>query len=130
MTGSQIFWAFALSTLGGQLILAPVMELVRRLLVERPRRNWPVSFAVGMTERAVTTALVLWAPGYVAPFVGGWTVVKFAAGWGRITSERPSVRVGHVMALVGTTWSFAIAISVALWFHPDSVAYFLTAKSN
>lgn len=124
MTVCQIIWAFVISVIGGQLVLAPIMECVRHLYGRATKRDWFVSFASGMTERAVATALVMWAPAFVGPFVGGWTVAKFAAGWGRIERGTPDIRSLHVMALVGTTWSFAIAIAVGLWFHPESVTYF------
>jgi hypothetical protein len=41
----------------------------------------PGVFLLGSTERLVATALVVWAPAYLAGFIGGWILLKFALGW-------------------------------------------------
>ena len=120
----QFCVAYAVSTIGGQIVLAPSIEFMRRRLGSQTDRDWVVSFAVGITERAIATTLVIGAPSLLAPFIGGWTAAKIAAGWGRIVSSEPVIRSSHLVALVGTAISFAIAIAAGLWAHPASLIYF------
>ena len=41
------------------------------------------AFFIGFTERAVALTLFLLAPRYLAVFIGGWVLLKFALGWQR-----------------------------------------------
>jgi hypothetical protein len=117
-------WGIALagSTLGGQLIVAPLMELARLKLEKPVARTWWVSFSVAIVERATITILFIEVPKLVPAFIGGWTVAKFAAGWGRIVTSDDNIRRLHMIALVGSVLSYAIAIGAGIWARPESLA--------
>ena len=78
---------------------------------------------IGGTERAIVTTLVWFAPGYVAPFIGTWVVLKIAANWGRLKGDAPEIREGHLIALIGNACSFAVAIAFGLLLNPGALAY-------
>ena len=112
--------------LGGHLIISPIMRSMERLLRLRPRRLFePLDLWVGGAERAVATTLVFYAPKYLAAFIGGWVVLKFALGWQREragTLRVPEVVVTHsFLALGGNVISFAIAILIGVLLHPQSL---------
>lgn len=77
---------------------------------------------VGGTERAVATTLVIWAPATLSGFIAGWMALKIAANWGRQQGEKFGKR--HLIALVGSTLSFSVAIAVGLAVHPEALATF------
>ena len=130
LSAYNLIIAYVASILGGQLLLAPLMELARSMLGNPTKRIWWVSFVVGMTERAVATTLVVWTPKLLALFIGGWTVAKIAGGWGRIEKGTPPIRAAHMIALVGTVLSFAVAIAAGLWAHPASLAALADARNS
>jgi len=122
LTFERLTIAYAASLFGGHIVLGFAMKRVGRLLGNPvPGPQW-VTIATGITERIVATTLVIWAPGIIAIFVGGWTAAKFAAGWNRYKDNTPAVTHARIMALIATTWSFIIAIAAGLWAHPDSIA--------
>ena len=74
-----------------------------------------MDFWLGTTERAIAMALVLSGkPEALAAFIGAWTAAKIAANWGKMKSDDEYVRTGHLIALIGSAWSFGLAIVGAL----------------
>jgi hypothetical protein len=108
----------------GHLILNPTMRWMERWCGLRQRGRFePLDLWVGGLERAVATTLVFYAPKYLAAFIGGWIVLKFALGWQRDTGARvPEETVTRsFLALGGNVISFAIAVVVGVLFHPASL---------
>jgi hypothetical protein len=125
---TSALWLIAtlISVFVGHLIVSPVMRCMERLLRLRPHGLFePLDLWVGGTERAVATTLIFYAPKYLAAFIGGWVVLKFALGWQRERTGRmhvPEVVVTHsFLALGGNVISFAIAVVVGVLFHPASL---------
>ena len=59
---------YLISVVGGHLVLAPFMSLMRRTTKQPKRENLPNDFFwIGGTERFVATTLVILAPRYVGP---------------------------------------------------------------
>jgi hypothetical protein len=86
---------------------------VIRKRTKQPDKHGPLDFWLGATERIVVTTLVIWAPTYVAAFIGGWVASKFAANWYR-RDNTDANRKGTLIALIGNVASFAIAIGAGL----------------
>lgn len=115
----SIVGVYLLSIFGGWLICGPALWVMYKSIGQsRAVFAW-ISFWVGAAERAVATTLVILAPGVLAPFVGGWIVLKIAANWQRRTGEQHSE--GHLLALVGSVISFSIAIGAGLCLHPEAL---------
>ena len=93
------------------------------LTFRQPFFDW-LAFLVGAVERFVALTLVLGAPPYLPPFIGGWILLKFAIGWqregyggkgeGEVAKER-------FLALIGNVLSFAIAIFVGWLLNPQAL---------
>jgi hypothetical protein len=115
---------YLLVCVSGNYLVAYVMLLIRWLvgLDIRPIIEW-AGFWIGLTERAVALTLVIWAPRYLARFIGGWILLKFAIGWQR-TPLNPKVALGSLLALIGNVLSFAAAIAGGLYLNPGALAYF------
>ena len=119
---SQIIAAYVISILAGHVIVAAILRLVRRHLGQRDKGK-PSDIWIGGTERTIATTLVWFAPGYVAPFIGAWIALKIAANWARLKGDSPQIRKGHLIALIGNAWSFAIAIVAGvLLLNPGALA--------
>jgi hypothetical protein len=108
----------------GNYVVAYIMLLMRWLVAldTRPIIEWS-GFLIGLTERAVALTLVAWAPRYLAPFIAGWVLLKFAIGWQR-TPLNPRIALGSVLALIANVVSFAIAIAGGLYLNDKALAYF------
>jgi hypothetical protein len=105
--------------LGGWLVCLYVM---RWLVLEKERppfSDWPACLG-GVVERAVALTLVLYAPPYLPPFIGGWVLLKFAIGWQR-QEYGDAVAKGSFLALIGSVLSFAIAIGVGVLLNPAAL---------
>jgi hypothetical protein len=83
------WWIYVAAYLGvcvaGWLTVAVCLYVMRLLVLQKnrpPFSDWP-AFLGGAVERAVALTLVLWAPPYLPPFIGGWVLLKFAIGWQR-----------------------------------------------
>jgi hypothetical protein len=80
---------YAASVIGGFLVVGACLWVVWQAVGEwnalrgKYEPFAPLDFFVGGTERCVATTLVLLAPNYLAPFIGGWIALKFAANWKR-----------------------------------------------
>ncbi|MDT0506716.1 hypothetical protein [Novosphingobium sp. MMS21-SN21R] len=131
--GINPVFAIVLSSIGGFIVLGPLMLLLRVTSISRflsesymagkaPLYSF-AAFWLGGTERAIATTLMIFAPEQLALFIGGWTAAKIAAGWSRL--QGAEYTVGHLTALIGSAWSFAIAIGIGAWANPDSVRVFL-----
>jgi len=105
-------------SLGGGWLIAGLAVYLMRKSIRIPREFFKViDLWVGGTERAVATTLVLFAPHYLPGFIGGWVVLKFAANWQRQPNE-PGVAQKSLAALVGSIFSFAVAIGAGLYCGP------------
>lgn len=114
------------------LVIGPILGFLRTRSIKLPKdlfwKYWcDVSFgwltlAIGITERAIAIFLFVFAPGALLPFIGGWMAFKYAARWQEAYGAR--AREETLIALVGTAWSFLIAIGVGYFIHPESLAYF------
>jgi hypothetical protein len=125
--GSVYLYAavYFLVCIGGNYLVASCMYFMRGrvgLRGEAPFHEWMGVF-IGITERAVALTLFLLAPRYLAAFIGGWVLLKFAIGWRR-TPLNYKVALGSQVALIGSVLSFAIAIAGGYYLHPDTLAYF------
>ena len=89
--------------------------------------GWLVFF-VGATERGAALILTVFAPVYLGPFVGGWMTFKYAANWQ--ANDAPIAREKGLLALVGTAWSFAIAIGAGLLISHEAIVYFTDWKTH
>jgi hypothetical protein len=121
----MIFWdcivAFAAIVLANYLVGALVTSLRLGRFKKFPRhwKRWRrevfcswLSLAVGVTERTVAMVLFIYAPSALLPFMGGWMALKYAAGWHQIYGDRG--REETLIALVGSAWSFSIAIGSSI----------------
>lgn len=123
-------WAYLLSTVGGLLILSPLVRIMHltsgtqgtaadQVGKHRPWLRW-LDVWVGFTERAIATTLFIWAPKQLPLFIGGWIVAKLAAAWSRQQSQ--DYAPAHVIALVGNALSFVVAIAAGMMVRPESLA--------
>jgi hypothetical protein len=85
----------------------------------------PLDFWIGATERTITTTLVIFAPPYVAPFIGAWVAFKIAANWQRLKNS-DKTRKGTLIALVGNALSFSTAILCGLIVNPGALHVWAT----
>ena len=76
----------------------------------------------------MATTLVVLAPSYLAPFVGGWIALKYAANWQK--KDELHARENSLLALIGTFWSFAIAIAAGCFINPEALNYFAGWKTH
>jgi len=116
------FWlivivVYAASVFGGHYIVGEGLHRIRKKCFPNRSTDWESSdpatslvFFVGATERFMATTLVVIKPSYLLPFVGAWIALKYAANW--LPSGTPFAREDSLLALIGTTWSIAIAIAV------------------
>ena len=116
---------YALVLIGGNFLVAGSMHLMRGrvgLKGDAPFHEWSGVF-LGLTERAVALTLVISAPRYLAAFIGGWVLLKFAISWQR-TPLTDRVARGSQLALIGNVVSFAVAIAGGLYLNPNAMTYF------
>jgi hypothetical protein len=111
---------YLVSVFGGWLVVGGVMYLVRRQ-IGYPRPFYkPLDLWLGGVERAIATTLTIFAPNLLAAFVGGWVVLKMATNWQR--SSEPNASQLGLAALIGSAFSFSVAIAVGLALYPASLA--------
>jgi hypothetical protein len=121
------WWIYVAAYLGvcvaGWLAVAVCLYVMRWLVLQKENRpafsDWP-AFLGGAVERAVALTLVLLAPPYLPPFIGGWILLKFAIGWQREKHD-DEVAKGSFLALIGNVLSFAIAIGVGVFLNPTAL---------
>jgi hypothetical protein len=117
---AQYIEAYLISVVAGHFIVAPILWVMRRS-VGLDEKMFELSlFWLGGTERVIATTLVIWAPSYVAPFIGAWVALKIAASWQRMPSTSEN-RQGTHIALIGSALSFAVAIGAGLLVHPAAL---------
>jgi hypothetical protein len=92
----------------------------RRRFCERVREgyNW-LAFSVGVTERTAAILLSIFLPNYLGWFIGGWMAYKYAVNWQQ--HEKVAARDKSLMALVGTAWSFIMALAAGFLINPDAL---------
>jgi hypothetical protein len=73
-------------------------------------------------KRLLSTTLVVFAPGYLASFIGAWIALKSAANWKRQPVGHAWVTQGSLLLLVGNVLSFAVAIGTGLLLNPGALA--------
>lgn len=116
--------ATALSAVIGHLIVALTLWLTEWWYrIKRRSYFEPLDIWIGLLERAIATTLVFYAPMYLAPFIGGWVVLKFALAWQR---ERPTIETEEAItrsfiSLSGNVMSFASAIVIGVLLHPQAL---------
>ncbi len=123
MTGNAtaLLIAYLVSAFGGHFLIGGLMHLMR-MTTGQPKEKiyeW-VPFWIGCTERFVATTLVILAPRYVGAFVATWVTLKLAASWQRMSGTKETVRVGTLLSLVGSAWSFIVAIAAGLYINWDA----------
>ena len=112
-------FAYLLSILGGWLIAGTFVYFMRKSIGKpRPFFRW-LDVWLGGAERFVATTLILFQPRYLAPFIGGWVALKFAANWQR--RQVDGVEQISQVSLVGSVISFAVAIGATIWMRPDVI---------
>ena len=126
-----IILGYLMSTVGGWLVLSLLVPLMHRTSGVRgtaynqigDNRPFfrPLDLWVGITERAVATTMVIWAPKLLPLFIGGWVTAKLAAGWS-FTGTEQRYAVARVIALVGNAFSFSIAIAAGIFADPGAIA--------
>lgn len=121
--------AYLVSIVGGFLVTGPLVLLMRKTGgIESGKEDnfygistmysWSL-FWLGSTERGIATTLFIFAPTQLPVFIAGWSAAKIAAGWGRTKGVEYSA--GHLSALVGTAWSFSIAVAAGYLASPASL---------
>lgn len=112
--------AYLLTTAGGFGLVGGCLTLVQRTIGKTSYNffEWG-TFWTGITERVLATTLVIWAPKMVPVFIGGWIALKIAAGWSREPGGEKAT--GHLTALLGSAFSFAVAIWAGLLINPGAV---------
>jgi len=80
-----------------------------------------LDWSIGTIERFVATTLTIFAPTLLAPFVGGWVALKFAANWqARKQGDEGLLAKHRLVALIGSALSFGWAIGVGILANPES----------
>jgi hypothetical protein len=123
------FLIYVLVCIVGHYVMWLMMLCLRPLVGLDVKGYGPLHFGItallGVTERAVALTLLIWAPRYLAAFIGGWVLLKFAVGWQRAAyDEKGMVGIGSQLALIGNVVSFAIAIAGGLYLNPSAMTYF------
>lgn len=122
--------AYLLACVGGWLVIAVCLYFMRWLVLEErsrpPFSDWSAFFG-GVIERAVALTLVLLAPPYLASFIGGWVLLKFAIGWKR-EEFGAEVAKGSFLALMGNVFSFAVAIAIGVALNPAAIQVWATPR--
>jgi uncharacterized membrane protein len=116
--------AYLVSVFGGYVVVLIAMYLIRKTTGQKQSAKW-IDFWLGGTERAVVTTLVIVAPPYVAAFIGAWMALKVAANWQR-RENTDEVRTATLIALIGSVFSFAIAIGCGVWANPEALRIWST----
>lgn len=141
--GMQILLGYTLSVIGGWVLVGAFMSIIRKTV---PNTKPGPSFAaldlwVGGTERCIATTLILFAPNYLASFIGAWIALKFAAHWKRREPDTAPqgirgdnsggedareqawkyVTTSSLLFLVGSVFSFAVAVACGLLLNPDAL---------
>jgi hypothetical protein len=114
--------AYLVASVAGWLAVAVCLYVMRWLVLEKERppfSDWS-AFLGGVVERAVALTLVLLAPPYLPPSIGGWVLLKFAIGWQR-QKYGDEVAKGSFLALIGNVLSFAIAVGVGVFLNPPAL---------
>ena len=78
-------------------------------------RDRVIAISLGVLERGVFTALVLWLPAAVGAPAGAWIVVKSAAGWGALAGGKEAGRSRFYVALMGSLVSISWAMFWGIW---------------
>jgi hypothetical protein len=87
--GWKILVVYGLALFGGWLIVGACMCLMRRIVQNTKDKSFTfLDLCLGSAERGVAVTLILFAPGYLASFIGAWIALKFAA----IGRSRRSIR--------------------------------------
>lgn len=111
---------------GGAIIGAFISMMQRHLKIVPPDERCSgfnrLVFFVGATERVAAVLLIVFAPVYTAPFVGGWIALKYAANWQ--PRDAPFARQKSLLALIGTVWSFGFGILAGCIINPTALTYF------
>lgn len=127
MSAMCLIGSYFLSVGGGWLIAGLVLFLMAKSFrpIDTDRNPFRLrALWVGGVERAIATTLVIWAPPMLPAYIGGWTLLKYAAHWQRGT-DAAAVR-GSLMFLVGNAVSFAAAIGAGLVINPGAVEVWAT----
>jgi hypothetical protein len=129
MSATHLIIAYMISTLGGYAIVGVAVFAMRTTIphaASTVANSTPGdSFLwyhiwVGFTERAIATTLFIWVPGQLGIFIGGWTAAKLAAAWSSRLKEEH--RPAQVLALLGTTISFCVAVGAGVYANPAPTA--------
>ena len=113
---------YAISLVGGYLIAGGSVYLMRISIGARREFFRWIDLWVGLTERSIATTLALFSPHLVAPFIGWWIALKFAANWKRRAGE--NIPQKSLVSLVGGLISFAVAITATMVVKPEIIATF------
>jgi hypothetical protein len=114
--GAVFYYTF--SVFGGYWLVGAFMHFMRSWIIPNHKETTQskrMVFFVGATERLVATTLIIFAPAYLAPFIGGWVALKYAANWQK--KEETNAREHSLFAMIGTVLSFAIAIGAGLFIN-------------
>ena len=128
MTASALFGfltrpqtiALLASVVGGAFVTFIWSELwhayLRRKMGGQPLndRARPIGITLGILERLLLTAFVLWLPTAVGAFAGAWILVKSAGGWGDIAREKPHARMRFFVHLSGSIASVLWAVGCGM----------------
>jgi len=95
----QYVGAYIFSLFVAHLVIRQILRWIRKQTYQDDKAK-PLDFYLGITERAVATSLVVWAPSYVGAFIGAWVAAKLAANWNR-RGNTEAARQGTLTALIG-----------------------------
>ena len=119
----------------GWLLVGLVLKLMRLSIrheyrvadtTKPAKSSWRiVDLWLGGIERTIAVTLIIYAPPLLAPFIGGWTALKFASNWGR-TDRKSNDAGSSFVFLVGSALSFGLAIWVGLLLNPEAIDVWAT----
>jgi len=123
----KLLAAYFVSIVVGHFLCLLATRLLRRSMGISETKHSIINTWLGVIERATATTLYLFAPSILAVYIGGWTALKFAAGWNTKPAndlDNPSER--RYVFLVGCSISFAVAIAGGIIANPNIIKMFAT----
>ena len=124
------FFAIALSVVVGHFLARATVGILRRLLgLGSTAKGEKLLVAlIGVSERAIVTALMIHQADIVPWFIGAWVLLKFAGGWKRFTDPSRRNRAIYQVAILGNVVSIGWAIAVGDCYSPDPTLEFCKSK--
>ena len=124
----QYVGAYIFSLFVAHLVIRQILRWIRKQTYQDDKAK-PLDFYLGITERAVATSLVVWAPSYVGAFIGAWVAAKLAANW-NWRGNTEAARQGTLTALIGNVISFAFAVGAGVFLNSDALSVWYNGSNH